>query len=202
MPISYLDESRTEIQGLWLRSVRELFKSRPLFRIETFKAGKKFKFNYEFSYEKLINNSECGVKIDMVFDGNSCLRFLVKGCTLCLSSPGGGVQEGDKIVDTSEISQITNSGKTKWRVVMGLSSLYFLEKVKRKFEVESKWNGYGTKNNSILINGEEVISELAFSDGYSQENPKISSKNFDDCAYESLKYFNKYKSYHQTYPKE
>jgi putative isomerase len=162
---------------LWIRSVREVFRPSQLLRLETLRHGAVCRYTCQVEPGCLSLLVEGGGCVDITFDGPDTLRFRVLGCTLHLSSSGGGVGEG-----ADSLSQVTPAGIGRWRLVCGAASLAFLQKLAGHVTVQADWTGLGSTHNTILIAGETEPAEAAFCDGSGIECEKSDGKPFDACV--------------------
>jgi len=202
MAISYLDDARAPQEGLWLRSVRETFRTGPLLLIETFREGVACPFEVSVAAERLSLAVAGGGCVDIAFDGSDCVRFLVEGCTLRLGSSGGGVAEGANVLGASRVSQVTPTGTDLWRAVTGLVSLYTFQRVQGQVSVAAAWNGRGSTDNVITVDGEHAVSELAIAEGEGLEQMKASDRDFAACVADDAASFAAFKAAQLAHPPE
>ena len=202
MAISYLTGGRAATDGLWLRSVREVFRSGPLLLIEALRDDSPCAFTDSVGVDHLSLAVDGGGSIDIAFDGPNCVRFLVQGCTLRLSSPGGGVGEGANIAGASNVSQITPAGAGMWRVVMGMASTYTVQQLQGTIQVSADWSGRGSTNNVITVDGGSSAAELAISEGDGLELLRASARDFGSCVADSGNSFSVFKAAQPPHPGE
>lgn len=177
MAVAELNEKEeVEIPGLYLRSVRNVFRYSPLWRIELWHNEQRCQFTAIGTPHHLELKTDNGSIAEITFDGGNIVRFRSLDLDV-------------KLIATDKISQATPAGKDTWRSFWRSDyggPNYFMHIIRLSGEVEitAPWTGMRSAAIEITFSGELAIVESGLEWTSRQYWP-----TFNECMAENLRDF-------------
>lgn len=165
MAVSFLGAERAPTEGVWLRSIRDLFGCGPVFRLET--AGKPVSYRPE-----CLTVAGVGGQVDITFDGADTMRLRLRGGRLRLQ---GG----------RHAFEMLPAGQGRWRVVLRLlDCFWWVTPLRGRLTADAPWTGKECSQVHLELTPEEgeQTAELAIYETVGTELLDYRARDFDVCT--------------------